>query len=264
MTTTTTANNAAGTATSAITPQRPPPAPPPSAITGGHHYSIDPELIEQRRSPATTPSKPTRSPATPPPPPPSPTALPTTKMLVMDKTLSTAANLSKLLPTGTFLIFQALSPSFSNKGHCYTSNQCLTSALIFVCVLSCIFFTFTDSVVGRDGRLYYGVATSEGLYVLNFDGGEEEKGKVFKEEELRRRRRRWVDWVHAGLGVLVFLALAMSDADIQSCFLQEAGQDAKELLVNLPLGAGVLAGLVFMMFPTTRKGIGYSDVVTHS
>ncbi|KAF5175575.1 hypothetical protein FRX31_034847 [Thalictrum thalictroides] len=30
----------------------------------------------------------------------------------------------------------------------------------------------------------------------------------------------------------------------------------KELLVNLPLGIGFLSSLVFLIFPTSRKGIG--------
>ncbi|KAH0459606.1 hypothetical protein IEQ34_012420 [Dendrobium chrysotoxum] len=234
-----------------------------SVILGGFHYSIDPDLIEQKQSP-TPASKPSRSPSTPPAVRTSAATTKTTRTLVIDKTLASAANLSNLLPTGTFLIFQALSPSFSNKGRCYISNQCLTYGLLFLGILSCVFFTFTDSLLGRDGRLYYGFATSEGLYVLNFYGGEEEKGKIFREEDLRRRRRQWVDWVHAVFGVLVFLALAFSDADIQSCFFPSAGADAKELLVNLPLGAGVFASLVFMVFPTTRKGIGYSDLESHS
>jgi hypothetical protein len=34
----------------------------------------------------------------------------------VDKTLSSASDLLKLLPTGTVLAFQALAPSFSNHG----------------------------------------------------------------------------------------------------------------------------------------------------
>ncbi|PKA47455.1 hypothetical protein AXF42_Ash020184 [Apostasia shenzhenica] len=171
--------------------------------------------------------------------------------MVIDKTLASASNLSKLLPTGTVLAFQTLSPSFTNKGHCYASNRILTYALIVICVASCLFFTFTDSLTGRDGQLYYGVATSKGLYILN-------------EDQLRRLRRRWVDWVHALFGVAVFLALAFGDGNVQSCFFPSAGRQSKELLVNLPLGAAVFASLVFMVFPTSRKGIGYTDGETEN
>ncbi|KAG0479769.1 hypothetical protein HPP92_010627 [Vanilla planifolia] len=234
----------------------------PSFTIDVPHNSLEPDLIEPKQSPVPH-SRPTSSPVTPPAAFATPTRT-TPTIVIMDKTLAGAANLAQLLPSGTFLAFQALAPSFTNKGHCYTSNQCLTAALLLSCVVSTAFFTFTDSLVGRDGRLYYGMATADGICLFNFDGGEEERSKVFGEDVLRRRRRRWVDWLHAFLGVLVFLALAFSDADTQSCLFSGAAADAKELLVNLPLGAGVFASIVFMIFPTSRKGIGYSDPIQHS
>ena len=76
-----------------------------------------------------------------------------------DKVMSSAANLAQLLPTGTVLAYQALSPSFTNHGKCETSNQWLTAALVIVLSALSLFFSFTDSVVGRDKKLYYGIAT---------------------------------------------------------------------------------------------------------
>jgi len=70
--------------------------------------------------------------------------------------------------------------------------------------------------------------------------------------------------VHAFFSALVFVAVALADASIQGCLFPDAGSDVRELLVNLPLGAGFLSSMVFMIFPTTRKSIGYTDMTPHA
>ncbi|XP_006658493.2 protein DMP5-like [Oryza brachyantha] len=210
----------------------------------------------------TTPQRPVIKGSSPQPPPPT----------AMDKTLSSVANLAKLLPTGTALAFQSLSPSFTNRGACLTSNRYLTAALLYLCVLSCIFFSFTDSFVGGDGKLYYGVATAKGFLVFNYDpssgggGGDDDddqrrRREVFK--DLRRLRIRWVDYVHAVFTAVVFLTVAFSSTAVQTCYFPDSGDNVKQLLTNLPLGAGFLSTTVFLVFPTTRKGIGYGDPSTN-
>ncbi|KAH7654287.1 Protein DMP protein [Dioscorea alata] len=182
--------------------------------------------------------------------------------IVIDKTLSSAANLAKLLPSGTVLALHTLSPSFANKGNCYTSNSYLTSTLILFCTISCIFLSFTDSLIGSDGKLYYGVATFKGFHVFNYVGEEEDYDKVFK--RLEKLRITTLDYVHAFFSALVFFSITFSNASIQSCFFPNAGKNTKEFLVNLPLGAAFLSALIFMIFPTSRKGVGYSDATpTH-
>ncbi|KAL5228931.1 hypothetical protein ABZP36_017196 [Zizania latifolia] len=180
----------------------------------------------------------------------------------VDKTLSSASDLVKLLPTGTVLAFQALEPSFSNHGVCHAANQYLVVALIATCAASCVLLSFTDSLIGRDGKLYYGVATFRGFYPFNFAGTRADHGAIFK--DLSRFRIRALDFVHAIFSAVVFLAVALADANIQSCLFPDAGPDMRELLVNLPLGAGFLSSMVFMIFPTTRKSIGYTDMTPHS
>ncbi|OAY85197.1 hypothetical protein ACMD2_22461 [Ananas comosus] len=181
---------------------------------------------------------------------------------VIDKTLSGAASLVKLLPSVTILAFQTLSPSFTNHGVCYASNKYLMVLLLYFCALSCLFFTFTDSLVGQDGKLYYGLATFKGFYVFNYDGLDEDRTTVFK--DLGQYRIRLRDYFHAVFAALLFLALAFSSLDVQTCFFPNAGPNIKELLQNLPLGAGFLAGIVFFIFPTSRKGIGYSESTPRS
>ncbi|KAF7085208.1 hypothetical protein CFC21_088678 [Triticum aestivum] len=174
-----------------------------------------------------------------------------------DKVMSSAANLAQLLPTGTVLAYQALSPSFTNHGKCFSSNQWLTAALVIILTISCILFTFTDSVLGRDQKLYYGIATPRGFNVFNFS--DEEERQQWTPAEFRRLRIRPLDFVRAIFTALVFLTVAFSDVGLQNCFFPNAGMDTQELLKNLPLGIAFLSSFVFMIFPTKRKGIGYSD-----
>uniref|UniRef100_A0ACD5VW22 Uncharacterized protein n=1 Tax=Avena sativa TaxID=4498 RepID=A0ACD5VW22_AVESA len=174
-----------------------------------------------------------------------------------DKVMSTAANLAQLLPTGTVLAYQALSPSFTNHGKCETSNQWLTAALVVVLTASCLFFALTDSVLGSDQKLYYGVATWGGFNVFNFSS-EEEKGQ-WGADQFRKLRLRPLDFVHSFFTAVVFLTVAFSDVGLQNCFFPEAGKNTEELLKNLPLGMAFLSSFVFIIFPTKRKSIGYND-----
>lgn len=220
-------------------------------------------VIELHESPPSPPPKsPTKSTTTHSPPQPSSSS--TSSPAVIDKTLSSAANLTKLLPSGTVFIFQALSPSFTNKGQCYPSNKYLTYSLLLICSLSCIFFSFTDTLKSPNSHLYYGIATFKGFYIFNYDDDQETKNtRVKKDLNLKRFRLRVLDYVHAVFTVVVFLALTFGDANVQRCLFPGVGSDGKELLVNMPMGAAVVAGLVFMVFPTKRKGIGYSDATPH-
>jgi hypothetical protein len=185
-----------------------------------------------------------------------------TKATVTDKAMSSAANLAQLLPTGTVLAFQALAPSFTNHGKCEETptNQWLTAALVIVLAVSSLVFSFTDSVVGRDQKLYYGVATPRGFNVFNFSS--EEEKQLWDPAEFRRLRIRPLDYMHAVFTALVFLAVAFSDVGLQNCFFPNAGRNTEELLKNLPLGMAFLSSFVFMVFPTKRKGIGYSDTTS--
>uniref|UniRef100_A0A0E0JJ74 Uncharacterized protein n=1 Tax=Oryza punctata TaxID=4537 RepID=A0A0E0JJ74_ORYPU len=141
---------------------------------------------------------------------------------VTDKVMASTANLAQLLPTGTALAYQALSPSFTN----------------------------------HDGKLYYGVATRRGLNVFNMSR-EEEEAKKLSHSELRLRP---LDFVHSFFTAMVFLTVAFSDVGLQNCFFgQNPGGNTKELLKNLPLGMAFLSSFVFLIFPTKRKGIGYND-----
>ena len=171
--------------------------------------------------------------------------------------LAATANLTQLLPSGTVMIYQMLASSFSNGGKCYSSNWYITMVLLVVLSLSCFFFVLTDSLV-HNGKLYYGVAICGRLNVLNLSKGEEDVEFFDILPELRKRRLRGQDLVHAVLVVLVFLAMALTDVGIQNCFFPNAGEEAQQLFRNLPLGITAFASVLFSVFPTRRKFIGTS------
>ncbi|KAL6596614.1 hypothetical protein ACP70R_047257 [Stipagrostis hirtigluma subsp. patula] len=179
----------------------------------------------------------------------------------VDKTLSCACDIIKLLPTGTVLAFHALAPSFSNHGECASASRYLTAALVAACAASCVLLSFTDSLVGRDGRLYYGVATARGFCPFNFDGPREERRRRFG--DLPRMKVRALDFVHALVSAALFVVVALGNAGVQSCLFPDVGPDVREVLTNLPVGLGFLSSMVFMIFPTTRKSIGYTDLMPH-
>jgi hypothetical protein len=171
-----------------------------------------------------------------------------------------AANLANLLPTGTVLAAESLIPSFTNNGECTLANEYLTLGIIVCCSLGCFLSSFTDSFIGKDGKMYYGIATWNGFRVFNdtdsTDGAGEEE---FNKEQLAAFRITFIDFVHAFTSLTVFLVFALSNSNVQNCFFPKAGANEKALIMNLPLGAGFLASFLFMLFPTKRRGIGYAD-----
>ncbi|KAJ6380166.1 hypothetical protein OIU76_016759 [Salix suchowensis] len=169
-----------------------------------------------------------------------------------------AASLANLLPTGTVLAAEALLPSFTNNGKCAPANKFLTLGVIVCCSLACFLSSFTDSFTGKDGRIYHGIAIWKDFWVFNDVDNEDGAGR----EEKHNREKlaiTSIDFVHAFTSLTVFLVFAMSDSNVQKCFFTKVGANEKALLINLPLGAWLLASLLFMLFPTTRKGIGYAD-----
>ncbi|XWS57588.1 hypothetical protein CRYUN_Cryun09bG0186600 [Craigia yunnanensis] len=177
------------------------------------------------------------------------------------KALPGSANLSNLLPTGTVFAFQAIIPSFSNNGKCETAHKYMTLAVTILCSLACFFSSFTDSFVGNDGKLYYGIATPKGLKVFNddYDDGLDVENNQEVRKMLEKYRLTFIDFVHACGSLTLFLVIACSSFDLQGCFFPEPGPNGNALMANLPLLAGIIASGLFMLFPTKRRGIGYAD-----
>ena len=165
----------------------------------------------------------------------------------------TVANLANLLPTGTLLAFQLLMPVFTQNGSCDSATRAMTLVLLALLALSCFLASFTDSVKTSDGQVYYGLATSKGLWLfdcpdLNFKASA--AADVNKKREFR-------DWLHAVLSVLVFGAVALRDKNAVQCFYPTPGKETQEVLNIVPIGIGIICSLLFTLIPTTRHGIGY-------
>ncbi|KAJ0971613.1 hypothetical protein J5N97_019572 [Dioscorea zingiberensis] len=159
----------------------------------------------------------------------------------INQTFKSTAHLANLLPTGTVLTFQLLSPIFTNQGHCDHSNQTITTLLLSLCTLSCFLLTFTDSFRDPSGKVRYGVATFRGLWVIDAGPGlPPEMGKSY--------RMKLIDWVHAFMSVLVFAAVALFDQNVVMCFFPKPSEEAQQLLLCLPVGIGVVCSLFFVAF----------------
>ncbi|WZZ30195.1 hypothetical protein YC2023_013596 [Brassica napus] len=169
----------------------------------------------------------------------------------MSSTLTSAANLSNLLPTGTLLAFQLLSPVFTSNGVCDHATRLLTAALLFLLATSCFVSSFTDSVKAEDGTIYYGFVTRKGMWVVDYP---DPSGLGLP--DLSKYRMRFVDWIHATLSVLVFGAVALRDKYVTYCFYPSPEEETKHVLDIVPVGIGVICSLLFTVFPARRQGIG--------
>ncbi|CAM0910674.1 unnamed protein product [Alopecurus aequalis] len=166
--------------------------------------------------------------------------------------LTSTASLANLLPTGTVLAFQLLAPTFTNHGTCDATTALLTGGLLAVLALSCLLASFTDSLKGPDGRIYYGIATTRGLWLLDYPPG------APAPPDMSKYRLAFIDALHAALSVTVFGVMAASDKNVVGCFYGPSrARETEEVLDIVPLGVGVLCSLLFVTFPTRRHGIGY-------
>ncbi|KAL5998143.1 Protein dmp9 [Asimina triloba] len=167
----------------------------------------------------------------------------------VQKTLSKTSMLVNFLPTGTLLTFEMLLPSVSGKGDCSPVNTMMINVLMGLCALSCFFFHFTDSFRALDGKVYYGFVTPKGLALFKSSLGIE----VPKDD---RFRVGFVDFVHAAMSVMVYVAIAFSDHRVTNCLFPGHKKEMDELMESFPLMVGVVCSGLFLVFPNTRYGIG--------
>ncbi|XVF44331.1 hypothetical protein PTKIN_Ptkin02bG0111800 [Pterospermum kingtungense] len=195
------------------------------------------ETIQEEQQPISKCTAPPKQPKTP-------------KQKIIRKTFKGTAVLSKLLPTGSALTFQLLSPVLTNQGQCKTRvSQYLTLGLVVFCASFCFFISFTDSFRDESGKVRYGVATYKGLWVMD--------GPVrLSAEEAAKYRLKLLDFVHALLSIMIFVALSLFDKNVVKCFCPMPSEMTQELLIMLPLIIGAIGSLMFVSFPTKRHGIG--------
>lgn len=168
----------------------------------------------------------------------------------ISQTFQSTAHLANLLPTGSVLAFQLLSPIFSNQGRCDAVSRSMTTGLVSLCGLSCCLLCFTDSFKDKKGNILYGFATLRGLWVIDGSGS-------ISPEIAQNYRLRFIDFLHAFLSILVFAAVALFDQNVVNCLYPAPSDEAQELLTALPVGIGVISSMLFVVFPTKRHGIGF-------
>ncbi|KAH0988618.1 hypothetical protein GBA52_000101 [Prunus armeniaca] len=126
-------------------------------LPSNHRYQMQFPLLPTHQPPPPAPNRnltPLKSPQLP---------QPTLSQRAISQTLTSTANLANLLPTGTLLAFQLLTPIFTSNGSCDSATRPMTLILLLLFALSCFVASLTDSVKASDGQVYYGLATTKGL-----------------------------------------------------------------------------------------------------
>jgi hypothetical protein len=168
----------------------------------------------------------------------------------MAQAFKSTAELAKHLPTGAVLVFEVLSPVFTNVGKCQDVNRVMTAWLVGLCAAACFFLCFTDSFLDARGTVRYAVATWSGLWVI--DGTPPPPP-----EEAAGKRLKFIDFFHAFLSLIVFVSVAMFDRNVGACFNPVLSYDKKQVLTAVPLAGGLVGTLLFAAFPSTRHGLGF-------
>ena len=170
-----------------------------------------------------------------------------------DATFKGIGDVLKLLPTATVIVYLVLNPIVTNAGECHVGYKIATGILIGLCGFFCAFSTFTDSYVGADGKVKYGLVTPRGLLPFAESGAAAAGGTNFS-----KYRLRFSDFVHAAFAVAVFAAVALlADANTVACFYPSLKEQQKKVVMALPVVVGAVSGVIFIVFPSRRHGIGY-------
>ncbi|KAL5726905.1 hypothetical protein ACHQM5_000149 [Ranunculus cassubicifolius] len=167
----------------------------------------------------------------------------------VQKTLNKTSMLVNFLPTGTLLTFEMVLPSVSGDGTCSHINTMMIYFLMGLCSISCFFFHFTDSFKGPEGKVYYGFVTPKGLAVFKADPGVEIP-------ESHRYKLGLTDLVHALMSVMVFMSIALCDHRITNCLFPGHVSEMDQVMESFPLMVGIICSGLFLVFPTTRSGVG--------
>ncbi|KAL9458246.1 hypothetical protein AB3S75_007167 [Citrus x aurantiifolia] len=166
------------------------------------------------------------------------------------KTFKGTAHLARLLPTGSVLTFQILSPILTHQGRCPThASRVITLGLLALCGVSCFILRLTDSFRDERGKVRYGLATFRGLWVID-------TSLKLTPEEKAQYQLKFIDLFHAFASILVFAAIALFDKNVVNCFFPTPSEEAKELLMRVPIGIGIACSILFVLFPSKRHGIG--------
>ncbi|XP_050890568.1 protein DMP2 [Lathyrus oleraceus] len=144
---------------------------------------------------------------------------------VINAILSGTARLNILLPTVTTLAFSIFAPILTNDGECSILNRWLTGIFLFMLAVSCVFFTFTDSFKTATGREWQHL---EGYGLFAVAG-----------------RNPACHQITGLLGL---------HYDVVKCYYPGM---PRKVTNTLPLVVGFVVSILFVVFPSKRRGIGY-------
>ncbi|GFP81329.1 hypothetical protein PHJA_000276200 [Phtheirospermum japonicum] len=165
---------------------------------------------------------------------------------IVNTILSNIARLNVHLPIATILVFTNFAPFLTNSGKCTTLDRWLMGGFTGFLAASCVFVSITDSFRTATGGLYYGVATFHGIWKF---GGGRARPCVLSDYKLR-----WGDLFYASLSLIVFLVFVLVQNDVLSCY----DVVLPRKFINLaPLVIGFVVSLLFVLFPSSRRGIGH-------
>ncbi|XAR55616.1 hypothetical protein NMG60_11035737 [Bertholletia excelsa] len=167
-------------------------------------------------------------------------------LYVLNTILSGTARLNVLLPSATILAFTIFAPLLTNDGKCGPLNRWLMGFFMALSAASCVFLSLTDSFRSATGRLYYGVATLNGIWTFN---GGRKQPRVPSDYRLR-----WTDLFHVSLSLIAFLTFAAVHFDVVACYYPAM---PRKVTNTVPLVVGFVISVLFVLFPSRRRGIGY-------
>ncbi|CAM6091208.1 unnamed protein product [Calypogeia fissa] len=167
-------------------------------------------------------------------------------------------NLSHLLPTGTFLVFQSLAPLFTNNGECGITEKVVTGILLFLFFVLCFGMSFVDSVTTETGKVYYGIVTPNGLYNSQFRKskipGDLRAGDDYFTggDDNDDYKTKFSDFTNGLLNVITFGALSCLTPPITTCYYPGI---PSTVVKTGPVLAAMVVGALFALFPSGRHGV---------
>jgi len=171
----------------------------------------------------------------------------TTTTKVISYILSSVSNLAKMMPTGVIFVFQMLSNLLSKNGDCGKGNKILLGICLGILGIVCFILAFTDTFTDKNGNVHYGIATRSGLVTIG------SKAKPSNESDYKVGLK---DFLAAGLAVMVFAFVSLSDKNVVQCLYPSAQSSIHKWVQVLPLAVSVVISAVFVIFPSKRQGIG--------
>lgn len=172
----------------------------------------------------------------------------TTTAKVIGYLLSSVSNLAKTLPTGMVFVFQVLSNLLSENGECGKSNKILVAICLGILGIVRFILSFTDTFTDENGEVHYGIATRSGLVTI---------GSIAKPSNESDYKVGLKDFLAAGLAVLVFAVVSLTDKNVVQCLYPSAQSSIHKWVQALPVAMTVVASAVFVIFPSNRQGISH-------